>query len=40
LGLVGGAAVAFVIHFTLVKMMIGASVGLLGGLTLGLLFER
>ncbi len=40
LGLLGGAAAAFVIHFTLGKMMIGASVGLIGGLTVGLLFDR
>jgi len=40
LGLLGGAAAAFAIHFTLGKIMIGASVGLLGGLTVGLLFER
>ena len=40
LGVLGGAAAAFVIHFTILKVIIGASVGLLGGLALGLLFER
>ena len=40
LGILGGAAAAFFVHFTILKVIIGASVGLLGGLAMGLLFER
>lgn len=39
-GVVLGVAAAFFIHFTILKVLIGAVAGLIGGLTLGLLFER